>query len=237
MRYIRLVSVDDQFDTTPGLMIKGGTMPDAYGDDNIMADRDGILLAHDLLEHQNGLDGIGPIWDELQALGGLWFVRGRYGDFMTDRPSYYSPEYNVASDISRMWEDLCNCDYPEHETMLGRHKLNTRPHDYDEEFGFIIEEARSQIADMMDSQEDKNWAIDMRKRMLEASLHHLRIGFRKAERRYAKGGQYYATNMFRHVRDAVRTAHKMVEFEGQEFILGYSADGATVREVYLEDEY
>lgn len=241
MRYIRLVAVNDQFDVNPGLMIKSGTMPDSHDDDMIAADRDGTLLAHDLLEHQNGVNNIGPIWDELEALGGLWFVRGRWGDLMTDQMSYYSPAHNIASDIANMWEDLFHCDYVEHENMLGRHKLNTKAHDYDCDFLEIIRRANKDITarmkELCDQEGDLERCIETRRQILRASLHHMRIGFNKAKRRF--GDNHYrfkANDMFRRVRDAVRDAHKMVRFEGQEFILGYSSTGAMVREVY-EEEY
>src|ERR1041385_6254253 len=64
MRSIRLVAMSDDYDDTPGLVVKG-TQP--Y--EGMMADREGTLVAHDILEHQNGYKAIGSVWDELEALG------------------------------------------------------------------------------------------------------------------------------------------------------------------------
>ena len=43
--------------------------------DDYMADTDGVLTAHDLLEHVNGAEHIGGIGDELEALGAIWYGR------------------------------------------------------------------------------------------------------------------------------------------------------------------
>lgn len=71
MRAIRLVAMCDEYDTKPGLVLKG-----CASFDGLMADRDGTLTAHDVLEHQNGIAAMGPVWDEWE---GQEFVL-RYGD-------------------------------------------------------------------------------------------------------------------------------------------------------------
>ncbi|MGE3645673.1 MAG: hypothetical protein AB7F96_17655 [Beijerinckiaceae bacterium] len=69
-RKVTLIGVSDEYNSKPGLGLEGST---AY--DGFMACRDGSTIAHDLVEHVNGHKAIGPIADELQALGAVWFVR------------------------------------------------------------------------------------------------------------------------------------------------------------------
>lgn len=213
MRSVRLVAVSDEYDTDPGLIIKG--TPQVEG---MAADRDGILLAHDLLEHVNGVKNIGQVWDELEALGALWFVRGRHGDLMTRSGSMYSPAQNVASDVTRMFLDDPECGY--------MRTPRTYRHDYDEDFREIIAHARHGIRQESDGPVNAQEVS----RYLQAALAHMRIGFRKATKRYGWG--YKAHSLFGAVRDAVKAARP--EFEGQEFILRYGNGEATIREVYDE---
>lgn len=102
VRAVRLVAALDEYDNTPGLKIVG--VPDV---DGMAVERtDGVLIAHDLLEHQNGLSEIGTVWDELEALGGIWQVRGRTGDMFVR--NIHTPQVNIASDITRMFPDWQN---------------------------------------------------------------------------------------------------------------------------------
>jgi hypothetical protein len=51
--------------------------------------QDGYTVAHDTVEHINGLDRIGEIEDELEAFGAVWYIRGQFGDapYAGTRPS------------------------------------------------------------------------------------------------------------------------------------------------------
>jgi hypothetical protein len=113
-----------------GLLIDG-----MHGDD-INPAQSGLLVAHDLLEHVNGTAHIGTIDDELEALGGIWFVRGQHADLTRDGSgSMYTPEENIASDIVRMFRDFWNGAYV--DTTAPR----TKPCDADEAFRTILRHA------------------------------------------------------------------------------------------------
>ena len=73
MKAIRLFATSDDSCNSLGLAIKGMDIGD-----NIYAAREGFMIAHDLLDHQNGPANIGMIWDEFEALGALWYSRGQY---------------------------------------------------------------------------------------------------------------------------------------------------------------
>lgn len=233
MRYVRLVAMCDEYDTTPGLVLKG-TRP--Y--DGMMADRNGLMVAHDLLEHQNGVAAIGTVADELEALGGVWHTRGRWGDLMQSGGSSYSPDANVASDITRMFGEWLGENEP------VRRAPGSRPHYYDDDFREIVQIARRDIpreyTDMGrgEPDEDENgWGPDLHaafETYLEMALHRLRVGFRKAERRFGRNGRFYSNSLFRAVKDAC--ASMKPDYEGQEFILAYGNGQATCREVWEEGE-
>lgn len=220
MRYVRLIAVSDEYDSSPGLIVKG--TPQMEG---MMADREGLLVAHDLIEHQNGAKHIGAVWDELEALGGIWHARGRWGDLMQKHGSHYSPAENVASDLTRMFSDWGN-EYPPREHRLKA----TRAHDHDEDFLEIIAISRRDIP-----REHDETDRDEMERYLAEALHRMRTGFRKAARRFP--GQFASNNQMRAIKEAVESVVRYIDFEGQEFILAYGNGEATCREFYYPEEY
>lgn len=240
MKAIRLIAASDEYDSTPGLIIKG-----TPSFDELMTDRTGLLTAHDLLEHQNGMAPMGTVWDELEALGGIWYIRGQHGDMMTDRPNYHSPAVNVASDVTRMFSEY-SCDPDNGPGGLG---VGSRPHDYDDDFREIVEIARRDIPrehnDMGNGSPDEDsngWSPELHAlfdEYLTLALHRIRSGYRKAERRFTRdgGGDWNGNNLFRAVRDAVKSVVSHIDFEGQEFILRYGNGEATCRPVYDDGEY
>ncbi len=218
MRYVKLVAVCDEYDTAPGLVVAGTVM-----DEGMAADRDGFMVAHDILEHQNGIKAIGPIDDELEAIGGIWQVRGRGGDLCQYTYSRYSVEENVASDLSRMARDVC---YSEGwRPRLGRYR--TQRHDHDESFESILQYAREEIPKELDAEELRSLPLEA---YLDNALHLMRRGFRKAERRF--GDRFAGINLFKAIQQAVKRTH--IDFEGQEFRLAYGDGKASVTEIYEE---
>jgi hypothetical protein len=213
MRSIRLIAAHDEYDTTPGLIIKG-----TPSFDGLSADRNGLLIAHDLLEHVNGPKHMGPVWDELEALGAIWQVRGRHGEMMTETRSYHTPQVNVAADITRMFEGWLM------EPQQG--STRTKAHEYDDDFRDILEIARRDIPREFNDPRPTSEQVE---EYLSFALHRLRTGFRKAERKY--GTHFEGANLFQAVRDAVKAVMPMVDFEGQEFILTYGDGEASCRPV------
>lgn len=221
MRYVRLVAVCDEYGTEPGLALKGAPVTC----EGFMADRDGSLIAHDLLEHVNGREHIGTVWDELEALGAIWQVRGRHGDLALKLPSMCSPAENVASDLTRMFIEWGTDGKPPHTHRLK----NTRLHLYDEDFQEIIAIARRDIP----REHDEEFNVSGMRADLEAylseALHRMRTGFRK----YGTG--YRGFDIYMRIRDALDGVKP--EYEGQQFTLGYDAERAHVTEVYDREFY
>lgn len=220
MRWITLEAVADEYDTAPGF-----ALADAKRYEGFMADRGDVLLAHDIVEHQNGLTSIGPIWDELEAMGGIWHARGQWGDMMTK--SIHSPHHNVASDITRMARDVAQGDdLPSaHELLWSFPK--TRPSDYDEDFMEIIEQARRDIPEEIDDIE-ADFDID---NYLAHALARMRIGFRKCARRFDYS-RFASNEQFRAISEAVKAAAPDIEFEGQRFRLGWGQGECEIQPLY-----
>lgn len=231
MRHVRLIAFVDELDNKPGLIIKG--TPET---DGMFADRDGTLIAHDLLEHVNGAANIGTVWDELEALGAIWYVRARHGDLLTGRPNYHSPESNLASDVSRMFRDWIHNESKYCGPRFER--IGRRKHWEDESFQTILDIAAHEIKQESEYSDDES-DLDSLPDYLDLALRRMRAGYRKAVKRFERRGasQFYAGNQFVAVREAVNAALTEVEYEGQEFILSYGDGEARVRPVYGDSDY
>src|SRR5690606_25592869 len=136
-----------------------------------------VGIAHDLIEHVNGVGEIGDIADELEALGACWFVRGRHGDLSRDgRGSIYSPEENLAADVSRMAVDVALRGAP--LLRLGR---RTRRHSEDPAFLEIIRVARKEALAELEGEDFDGERLNL---YFTEALARLRVGYRKAARKY-----------------------------------------------------
>jgi hypothetical protein len=183
----------------------------------------GLQIAHDILEHQNGIRAIGSIGDELQALGGIWYVRGQHGYL---RPtSYHLPEEDIASDVANM----ARMHY--FGTPVRTDRVNTRSHDEDDAFKSIVELGIKNYRSEMDCELDANEVYDPLHSYFEQTLHSLRIGFRKAEKRFKN---VCPNRMFDNIERAVDEAIDHMDWEGQKFTLTYTASKATC---YESEEY
>ena len=193
-----------------------------------MVANEGLLIAHDLIEHQNGTDQIGSLDDELEALGGTWYVRGQHADI--SRPSRgHSPQSDLASDVLNMAR-IYNFGVEFHTKVP-----NTRAHDQDENFREIIQQAKEDINGEIDSEDRDDERLET---YFYAALHYMRQGYRKAHKRYESKGRFFANNLFWNIAEVVDSILP-VEFEGQQFELKYSmtTSEANCFEYYPEEEY
>lgn len=216
MRHIRLVSFEDQPTGSLGLIFKG------CEGDTIFSDTAGGLLAHDLIEHQNGVHNIGCPEDELQAMGGLWHTRGRHGTMNDSGYNIWSPYQHVGFELCTIAEQT---DYQEHPRRWwpGDRRYDTQPHEHDEDFREIIDFARQKI----DGYDLEGFPIEA---FFTDALHLMRIGFNKAKRRFGMG--YESNNLYLDVRGAVAPHCKRIDYAGQEFRLSYGNGEARCTEIY-----
>jgi len=188
---------------------------------------EGLLVAHDLIEHQNGLQAIGPIDDEMQALGGVWFVRGCMGELRRDGVgARYSIEENLASDFSRMVVDHCYSS----ESLVVPFVPELDDEETESAFAEIIRIAKAEAESELDD-ESKLENADAIAEFWGACLPNLRAGYIKARDRF--GDVYEANAQFWAIVEAVEPYLKNVGYEGQQIKLTWG-DGRAVCEEHFE---
>lgn len=175
--------------------------------------REGLLLAHDIVEHQNGLSAIGSIEDELEALGGLWFARGYFNDVRRERnvDRYRAIAHDIVSLLEDWWAD-------------GDADLTvpvTRACEVDADLQRCIDEAKRQAFGFAEKDEP------FRKILLP----RMRIGYRKAMRRF-KGEHATANNLFWNIADVLDSIAKVDEEDlGRRWRLTLEGCNADVEEI------
>jgi hypothetical protein len=226
-----LVAQMDRETGSLGLCLEGMRAPDG----EVNSATEGLLIAHDLIEHVNGAEEIGSIDDELEALGAIWFVRGQFNDLSRDRRgSFYSVEENIASDVIRMFRD--HWDGAQYVNTKRRY---TRPLEdmHQDALNGILEFAqrdyRKELSDTDLTGVGAAWRA-----YKSAALHRMRTGFRKAQRKWAKnGGARAANRAFWEIADAVGPYAQRPEFEGMRYELTWTrTNGAYCGEIYNDDE-
>jgi hypothetical protein len=196
-----------------------------------MVANESLLIAHDLLEHVNGLGKIGSLDDELEALAGVWFVRAQHGELRRDNiGSRYSPQENLSSDVLNMARIYNN-------GVNFRTKIpTTRPCDEDETFNEIIQKAKDDVFDEMDSDEIDQDRLDV---YFNACLHYMRAGWSKVQRRFKRysSNQFYANNLFWKIEETLKD-WMQPDYEGQRLTLriNYAECECFVDEEYLDYE-
>jgi hypothetical protein len=182
--------------------------------DSMNAATDGLLIAHDVLEHVNGPHRIGSITDELEALGAIWYVRGQFHDLRRDSiGSAYGPHENVAADVTRMFRDYF------HGGSLDHYLPRTLRCEVDDDLQEVMEAARRNYRGEVDPEPSELHEYAKARRIYDRiALARMRIGYRKAKRMYPDAHRVNA--LFWEITDAVNPRIKGC-FEGQQFELRY----------------
>lgn len=194
-----------------------------------MVSNDGLLLAHDLIEHVNGLHKIGSIDDEIEALGSSYYIRGQTGQLRRDDfGSRYSPEENYASDILNLF--MYYNDGVDFKTPIPK----TRACIFDEAFKEILNIGKHQIKQELENEDIDRGRLET---FLHASLHYLRKGYRKAKKRFPNA--YKINNLFFALADELTKWVKSPKYEGHQIELKIDFNSCRFRidEFYPEDFY
>ena len=175
-----------------------------------MVANEGLLVAHDLLEHVNGLNKIGSIDDELEALGGVYFVRGEYGVLSRDRVgSAYSVEENIASDVvnmARIYNNGVNF-------KTGVPKFDKDSFMYEIAIE-VLEHAKNSVYDEIEEDELNQERLDY---YLQSCVAYMVAGYEKANAKYK---QFEVNQLFWNIAEEVDQFLKDNELiEGMELIL------------------
>ena len=207
-----------------GLMIQGTPM---LANDPMVA-VEGLLVAHDLIEHVNGHESIGSIDDELEALGGVWNTRGQWGVLRRDnRGSMYTPEQSIGSDVMNLG-------------MIYMRGIDFRSpipktRETGDTEGWLDDVLENGKKDLISELQYDDEPIDFNRlnEYMRAAKHYIRQGYRKHVNKY--GSDFEANNLFWNIADAVEPYIKHVEYQGQEFKLTINDRGVYCEENY--DEY
>lgn len=169
-----------------------GLVPDGVTHDRYTPITDGRLLAHDLVEHVNGLQQIGQVWDEMEALGALVFTRGNHENFNIPLSKV------IASEMSILAEDCVfnDGDIPTYQRVGSKH-------DYLDELS--AEMVRHIVLPDELTAEDAE-------QFLKASQVFLKRGYLKAERKF--GTELDAFDQFSEIQfalDSFLSTHELIE--------------------------
>lgn len=188
--------------------------------DGMVATMDGRLIAHDIVEHQNGPGEIGSVWDELQALGGLWYTRGQFGEIVSGRGDYMDP-FDVIS------REVDNLSRYVNVGLIRQRLVNKRVFKSSAASAFeSMVEAAHEAKDGFTTEEFKIFRRYVR--------YHMNRGYCKAKKRFGgpRHSRYAALNMFIHIQEAVNSIKDRVVEEGQIFLLSYTTTEASCVEHY-----
>lgn len=176
----------------------------------------GLVLAHDIIEHQQGTAKIGSIGDEMIALGGICYSRGQWGDLNRNGAGgFFSTEESIASDIHNMAGLYFNNNIPFRQKLVRSRKSD--PTNF---VDYVIEAARENWDKSFDRwegySEPNQEQIDT---YLEACRIYMVHGAKLADRRFGSG--VLANDMFWEIERNTSGLIQQLEYEGQEFILSY----------------
>lgn len=148
-------------------------------------------VAHDVLEHFPLNERLNVVEDEMQALGAVLALRiasGQFSHLLTNANHVSNLVYGVLSDMSSYG--------------LERPRFkSTRPLQDDQDWaekaiqegvGQAIVMMRSEMQDELDfaDEDERSEAEEGLARLKDSLISHLRTGFRRAQRRYAKADIY-----------------------------------------------
>lgn len=182
----------------------------------------GMAVAHDCLEHFPG--GTDAAHDEFQALGASLFIRGESDYYAQKRQGNSNPGSNVGSDIPEVIRHII------HEGTAFNDPPRTRPlEDHVEEWiNTALKEARTECGYQFENADD----VREVKSILAKARSWLRVGYRRAEKRYAKIGPHAACQMFMNIETAADEAMKQAE-EGDELEVSFDIAKAKTQVRYI----
>ena len=189
----------------------------------------GSVAAHDLIEHVNGVENIGTVTDELQAIGACHYTRYQNG--------YNVTEEGMVTDLITTAIESINCDFG--PTIPQQHES-----DNDESFKWIIQEFRRKILDNLFDEAIDGFNIN---NFCDQALQGMRLGESKQDERFESNWQ--ACEVFQAVEDSINKHFGISKtyafgaknhfecFEGQPFKLTIIKDDEHGLRVLFDDYY
>lgn len=151
------------------------------GNDILNIATSGDLIAHDIVEHVNGIEAIGTRGDELMALGAMWHVRGKYGDITRDPNRYsYTPFETLVADLHREWLDYVAGSYD-----FGIPLAHLKRRNIDDEELPVIKDALDEVRGTIlnEAKEEPDWDMDELEPFLDMALTLICEGYYRSEQK------------------------------------------------------
>lgn len=183
----------------------------------------GFTVAHDLIEH-DGLNTIGGIGNELEALGALWWIRGSLDDINRNQRHVSCPEEVMVYEINDV---LQRSGFKERGFELAIPR--TRYCTFDADFIDIIARSKDELSEDIEK--------EVSERYFNACLHFLRSGYRKATRRYRRLNQRRVNTLFWNIADAIDEAVQSLHYQYQELELRYCLTSTEVSCRLIEEDF
>ena len=157
---------------------------------------EGLLVAHDIIEHVNGLDGIGTIADELQAISGIWLTRGSTGELRRDRVGSAVPiDENVWSDVQNMATMVATGQ----SSLIFRSKPTEDDYDSLGWCEHLLDDVEG-LQEYIEAETDETMSIEWCQQYLDTVAYHLIKGEVQYHRNYAdmasRFGEYAPNTLF-----------------------------------------
>lgn len=230
MSRVTLVSAEDGVSGNIGLIIKGMSTSSEH---IVTGDHEGLVLAHDILEHvvtpAIDLSRIG----ELMALGSGWFVRGSYGGYRRGGDLYRTPHEIVAHDLARICADHISDEESEwwNPAKLDQVRISGIFQDEVRDIrGRVRRLIRTELGDRGDEGRPSASKLDL---IVNRAMKLFIIGLRAAQRRYKF--QAHVNQMFWDIADAIKP-YASPELTEIEYELTYILVSGEVRIRQIEEE-
>lgn len=179
----------------------------------------GLMIAHDILEHQQGFQKIGTIGDELIALGGTWYCRGEYFDMRRNPRPVKAPHDDIASDVANMGLMVIE-ENRKIYTKVGNHYAYSNIDIDIDEIIYVANKNIRKVLECCDHNLSNQEVDDKIGIYLNAAKNLIAQGYTMANRRF-KGEQYAANRLFWDIAKEADKIISMVERAGQRFKLSY----------------
>lgn len=182
------------------------------------ASRDGALLAHDLLEHVNGIEAIGTVHDELTALGAYWYVRGQHGQ-VNGEDRTIDPIEPLSREVARQI-GLCT----PYGARFSKAAVWRAVSDAEREAPGPWDQALCRVANSAPGFSPVSKAFVTQR--ADDALHYMRRGARLASEKY--GDAFGVNRLFWKISHALQP-HANGASMGEEFEMAYSLESVVVR--------
>ncbi len=189
-----------------------------------------MTVAHDLFEHQQGVDQIGTIEDEFTALGAMWYIRGDWEqldpesqNIHPESQNIHPASYHIASDVLNSWYLYASTGYDVAVPDLERND------GFDTGMFDTYSKAREWILD--EHKDDCGFTFARFRAFMRSFLYNFQKGLTMAEERF--GSQQNASILFWNVVDVIQDQCQHLE-PGESFIVKWSEAESELDNVSVE---